>query len=194
MVLMAWSACSSFAECWFFLSLLLFVGHAGILSRESLNPHVCSNSSLYLHFALSAKSYPPFPSFIPSSLLPTPIHDNKTPVSSISHLTMLIKEYRITMPMTSEEYYLAQLYMVARASQEESGIEVGEGVEIARNEPFDENSPINKYRMPPGQYTYVVSFASPLRDRATLSSLDFLYSQVVCVVPRSFTTVRRSCI
>lgn len=63
------------------------------------------------------------------------------------------------MPMTCEEYYLAQLYMVARASQEESGVEVGEGVEIVRNEPFDEKSPINKYNMPPGQYTYVVSFA-----------------------------------
>lgn len=66
---------------------------------------------------------------------------------------MLVKEYRITLPMTSDEYYLAQLYMVAKASQEESGLQAGEGVEIVRNEPFDERSPINKFRMPPGQYT-----------------------------------------
>lgn len=43
--------------------------------------------------------------------------------------------------------------MVAKASQEESGQEVGEGVEIIRNEPYDEKSEINKYKMPPGQYT-----------------------------------------
>lgn len=43
--------------------------------------------------------------------------------------------------------------MVAKASQEESGKQAGEGIEIVINEPFDENSPINKYKMPPGQYT-----------------------------------------
>lgn len=66
---------------------------------------------------------------------------------------MLIKEYRITMPMTSAEYYLAQLYMVAKASQEESGQQAGEGIEIVRNEPFSEKSELNKHNMPPGQYT-----------------------------------------
>lgn len=45
--------------------------------------------------------------------------------------------------------------MVAKASQEESGQEVGEGIEIVRNEPFDDKSKLNKYKMPPGQYTYV---------------------------------------
>lgn len=54
--------------------------------------------------------------------------------------------------------YIAQLYMVAKASQEESGQQVGEGVEIIRNEPFDATSPINEYNMPPGQYTYVFFF------------------------------------
>lgn len=43
--------------------------------------------------------------------------------------------------------------MVAKASQEESGLEAGEGVEIVRNEPYDEKSPLNKYNMPSGQYT-----------------------------------------
>ena len=51
--------------------------------------------------------------------------------------------------------FIAQLYMVAKASQEESGQTAGEGVEIVCNEPFDENSPVNKHKMPPGQYTYV---------------------------------------
>lgn len=51
--------------------------------------------------------------------------------------------------------YLAQLYMVAKASQEESGKQAGEGIEIVRNEPFDEKSQVNKYNMPNGQYTYV---------------------------------------
>lgn len=29
----------------------------------------------------------------------------------------------------------------------------GEGIEIVKNEPFDQNSPLNKFNMPPGQYT-----------------------------------------
>ncbi len=57
------------------------------------------------------------------------------------------------MPMTSEEYNLAQLYMVAKASQEETGKQAGEGVEIVRNEPYTADSPLNKYKMAAGQYT-----------------------------------------
>lgn len=66
---------------------------------------------------------------------------------------MLIKEYRITLPMTSQEYYLAQLYMVAKASQEESGKNAGEGIEIVRNQAYTEESNVNKYKMPAGQFT-----------------------------------------
>lgn len=47
--------------------------------------------------------------------------------------------------------------MVAKASQDESGQEAGEGVEIVRNEPFNAQSATNRYNMPPGQYTYVLS-------------------------------------
>lgn len=43
--------------------------------------------------------------------------------------------------------------MVAKSSQEESGKEAGEGVEILKNEPYEVNDPINKYKMPKGQYT-----------------------------------------
>lgn len=43
--------------------------------------------------------------------------------------------------------------MVAKASQEEAGEVAGEGVEIVRNEPYDEKSPLNRHNMPAGQYT-----------------------------------------
>jgi hypothetical protein len=34
---------------------------------------------------------------------------------------MIIKEYRVTLPMTVEEYQVAQLYSVAEASKNETG-------------------------------------------------------------------------
>ncbi|OWR54650.1 protein retinal degeneration B [Danaus plexippus] len=59
---------------------------------------------------------------------------------------MLIKEYRIPLPLTVEEYRIAQLYMIAKKSREESSGE-GSGVEIIVNEPYD-NGPGGN-----GQYT-----------------------------------------
>ncbi|EFA84917.1 hypothetical protein PPL_01910 [Heterostelium album PN500] len=41
---------------------------------------------------------------------------------------MLIKEYRITLPLTVEEYQIAQLYMVSKKSKETT--KGGEGIEI----------------------------------------------------------------
>ena len=50
---------------------------------------------------------------------------------------MLIKEYRIPLPLTVEEYRIAQLYMIAKKSREESkGTE--SGVEILVNEPYND--------------------------------------------------------
>nr|XP_039255397.1 membrane-associated phosphatidylinositol transfer protein 2-like isoform X1 [Styela clava]XP_039255473.1 membrane-associated phosphatidylinositol transfer protein 2-like isoform X1 [Styela clava] len=49
---------------------------------------------------------------------------------------MLIKEYRIPMPMTVEEYRIAQLYMIQKKSREESQGE-GSGVEIIENRPYE---------------------------------------------------------
>ncbi|XP_035387077.1 cytoplasmic phosphatidylinositol transfer protein 1b [Electrophorus electricus] len=46
---------------------------------------------------------------------------------------MLIKEYRICMPLTVEEYKTGQLYMISKHSHEQSS--GGEGVEVVRNEP-----------------------------------------------------------
>lgn len=52
---------------------------------------------------------------------------------------MLVKEYRIPMPMSVEEYRVAQRYMVAKKSLEDSSKGDG-GVEILENEPY-ENGP-----------------------------------------------------
>lgn len=66
---------------------------------------------------------------------------------------MLIKEYRVTLPMTVEEYQVAQLYSVAEASKNETG--GGEGVEVVKNEPYD-NVPLLGGRFTKGQHTYKI--------------------------------------
>ncbi|PAA48622.1 hypothetical protein BOX15_Mlig021487g2 [Macrostomum lignano] len=73
---------------------------------------------------------------------------------------MLIKEYRVILPMTVEEYQIAQLYSVAEASKQETG--GGEGIVVVHNEPFD----VAANKWPPktpllgnrgtGQYTYKI--------------------------------------
>uniref|UniRef100_A0A4W4F724 DDHD domain-containing protein n=1 Tax=Electrophorus electricus TaxID=8005 RepID=A0A4W4F724_ELEEL len=62
---------------------------------------------------------------------------------------MLIKEYRIPMPLSVEEYRIAQLYMIQKKSREESCGE-GSGVEILENRPYT-NGPGGS-----GQYTHKV--------------------------------------
>ncbi|XP_017880824.1 protein retinal degeneration B isoform X2 [Ceratina calcarata] len=62
---------------------------------------------------------------------------------------MLIKEYRIPIPLTVEEYRIAQLYMIAKKSREESQ-GAGSGVEIIVNEPYS-NGPGGN-----GQYTHKI--------------------------------------
>ena len=50
---------------------------------------------------------------------------------------MLTKEYRIPLPLSVDEYKIAQLYMIAKKSREESkGAE--SGVEILVNEPYED--------------------------------------------------------
>ena len=67
---------------------------------------------------------------------------------------VVIKEYRITLPMTVEEYKLAQLYSLAEASKNETG--GGEGVEVIKNEPYE-----NHEKHGDGQYTHkIFHFAS----------------------------------
>uniref|UniRef100_A0A3P8VYT9 Phosphatidylinositol transfer protein, membrane-associated 2 n=1 Tax=Cynoglossus semilaevis TaxID=244447 RepID=A0A3P8VYT9_CYNSE len=62
---------------------------------------------------------------------------------------MLIKEYHIPMPMSVEEYRIAQLYMIQKKSREESCGE-GSGVEILENRPYKDGPGGT------GQYTHKV--------------------------------------
>lgn len=62
---------------------------------------------------------------------------------------MLIKEYRIALPLTVEEYRIAQLYMIAKKSREETR-GAGSGVEILVNEPYVDGPGGN------GQYTHKI--------------------------------------
>jgi len=49
---------------------------------------------------------------------------------------VLNKEYRITMPVSVDEYKIAQVYMIAKMSKENTGH--GEGIEILENRPYGE--------------------------------------------------------
>jgi len=60
---------------------------------------------------------------------------------------MLIKEYIIPLPLTVEEYRIAQLYMVAKVSKERT--HDGEGIEIVKNEPYEDDTG-------KGQYTHKI--------------------------------------
>ncbi|KAI6182769.1 Phosphatidylinositol transfer protein domain containing protein [Aphelenchoides bicaudatus] len=65
---------------------------------------------------------------------------------------MIIKEYRIVMPLSVEEFQIGQLYSVTEASKNETG--GGEGVEILKNEPFSGFPLIDGFDC--GQYTHKV--------------------------------------
>ncbi|XP_029373740.1 phosphatidylinositol transfer protein alpha isoform-like [Echeneis naucrates] len=60
---------------------------------------------------------------------------------------MLIKEFRIVLPVSVEEYQVGQLYTVAEASKNETG--GGEGVEVLANEPYEKDGE-------KGQYTHKI--------------------------------------
>lgn len=66
---------------------------------------------------------------------------------------MLIKEFRITLPMTVEEYQVAQLWSVAQASMDETG--GGEGIEVLKNEPFANKKDLF-LEFTAGQYTHKI--------------------------------------
>jgi len=63
---------------------------------------------------------------------------------------MKIYEFRVLLPMTVEEYQVAQLYSVAEASKNETG--GGEGIEVLRNEPYA-GKPLLNGAYDSGQYT-----------------------------------------
>nr|XP_039266791.1 phosphatidylinositol transfer protein alpha isoform-like [Styela clava] len=60
---------------------------------------------------------------------------------------MIIKEFRILLPISVEEYQVGQLWSVAEASKNETG--GGEGIEVLKNEAYEENGVS-------GQYTHKV--------------------------------------
>ncbi|XP_078274297.1 cytoplasmic phosphatidylinositol transfer protein 1-like [Rhinoraja longicauda] len=80
---------------------------------------------------------------------------------------MLLKEYRICMPLTVDEYRIGQLYTISKHSHEQS--DKGEGVEVVKNEPHED--PVHGK----GQFT---------EKRVHLSSK--LPSWARAVVPRIF--------
>ncbi|RMZ94908.1 phosphatidylinositol transfer alpha isoform isoform X2 [Brachionus plicatilis] len=63
---------------------------------------------------------------------------------------MLIKEYRVILPMTVEEYQVAQLWSVAKSSKENTG--GGEGIVVLKNEPFNNKTDLFENYIS-GQYT-----------------------------------------
>ncbi|KAK1899535.1 Phosphatidylinositol transfer protein alpha isoform [Dissostichus eleginoides] len=62
-------------------------------------------------------------------------------------VNMLIKEFRIVLPVSVEEYQVGQLYAVAEASKNETG--GGEGVEVLANNPYEKDGE-------KGQYTHKI--------------------------------------
>jgi hypothetical protein len=82
---------------------------------------------------------------------------------------MKIVEYRIPLPYSQAEYQIGQLYSIAILSKEESG--GGEGVEVVKNEPFENEKG-------KGQYTYKIYHVSKrlptwLAKLLPSSTLDF---------------------
>lgn len=72
---------------------------------------------------------------------------------------MVVVEFRVPLPLTVDEFHIAQLYMVMKASREHTS--GGEGVVVLKNEPFDNRdghlgfSTISQVEVPrqAGQYT-----------------------------------------
>ncbi|XP_069555858.1 phosphatidylinositol transfer protein beta isoform-like [Brachyistius frenatus] len=60
---------------------------------------------------------------------------------------VLIKEYRVVLPCSVEEYQVGQLFSVAQASKNETG--GGEGIEVLKNEPYEKDGE-------KGQYTHKI--------------------------------------
>lgn len=87
---------------------------------------------------------------------------------------MLIKEYRVILPITVAEYQVGQLWSVAEASKAETG--GGEGVEVLKNEPYTD-VPLLAGQRTDGQFTHkiyhlqskVPSFIRMLAPRGSLS-------------------------
>eukprot|EP00111_Clytia_hemisphaerica_P001136 TCONS_00003235-protein len=93
-----------------------------------------------------------------------------------NHVSSVIKEYRVTLPMSVEEYRIGQLYGVAEASKNETGR--GEGIEVVTNEPREEVIPGERSGATMKcQYTYKIFHLSSkvptfIRSLAPTGSLE----------------------
>jgi len=74
---------------------------------------------------------------------------------------VLTKEYRIPLPVSVDEYKIAQVYMISKVSKEHTGH--GEGVEVKENKPYSESDGAGEGIEPPGtpglesgQYTHKI--------------------------------------
>ncbi|XP_076010276.1 phosphatidylinositol transfer protein beta isoform-like [Genypterus blacodes] len=56
---------------------------------------------------------------------------------------VVIKEYRVVLPCSVEEYQVGQLFAVAEASKNETG--GGEGIEVLKNEPYEKDGEKGQY-------------------------------------------------
>jgi len=56
---------------------------------------------------------------------------------------MIIKEFRVLLPLTTDEYQVGQLYSVAKRSEQET--KGGEGVEVIKNEPYEDEKSKGQY-------------------------------------------------
>uniref|UniRef100_A0ACB8F9W6 Uncharacterized protein n=1 Tax=Sphaerodactylus townsendi TaxID=933632 RepID=A0ACB8F9W6_9SAUR len=63
-----------------------------------------------------------------------PDQASRAAVGPLTSAMVLIKEYRVILPVSVEEYQVGQLYSVAEASKNETG--GGEGVEVLVNESY----------------------------------------------------------
>ena len=67
----------------------------------------------------------------------------------LSQIISAVHEFRIPLPISVEEFRIAQLYSIAEASKNETG--GGEGVEIIENKPYNTTE-----HGGPGQYTHKI--------------------------------------
>ncbi|EFA85246.1 phosphatidylinositol transfer protein 1 [Heterostelium album PN500] len=56
---------------------------------------------------------------------------------------VLVREFRVILPLTVEEYRVGQLFSVAKTSQQETS--GGEGVEVLKNEPYKDDQNEGQY-------------------------------------------------
>ncbi|XP_033934677.1 phosphatidylinositol transfer protein alpha isoform-like [Pseudochaenichthys georgianus] len=83
---------------------------------------------------------------------------------------MLIKEFRIVLPVSVEEYQVGQLYAVAEASKNESG--GGEGVEVIVNGPYEKDGEKGQFTHKIYHLTSKVIMPDIIRKLAPKGSLE----------------------